>query len=49
MVLDPFMGSGTTGVAAKELNRNFMGIEIIEKYFIKAKRRIDQAQELMFI
>lgn len=48
-ILDPFMGSGTTGVACKELHRNFIGIEIEPKYFEIAKRRIDQAQELMFI
>lgn len=40
-VLDPFMGSGTTGVACKELNRNFIGIEIDEKYFNVAKERIE--------
>jgi DNA modification methylase len=49
IILDPFMGSGTTGVACKELHRNFIGIEIEPKYFEIAKRRIDQAQELMFI
>lgn len=32
LVLDPFMGSGTTAVACKELNRNFIGFEINEKY-----------------
>ena len=41
LVLDPFMGSGTTGVACKNLNRNFIGIEIDEKYFNIAKERID--------
>lgn len=40
IILDPFMGSGTTGVACKELNRNFIGIEIDEKYFEIAKERI---------
>lgn len=41
IVLDPFMGSGTTGVACKELNRKFIGIEIVEEYFNIAKERID--------
>jgi site-specific DNA-methyltransferase (adenine-specific) len=40
-VLDPFMGSGTTGVACKELGRNFIGIEKEKKYFDIAKNRID--------
>jgi DNA modification methylase len=40
-ILDPFAGSGTTGVACKELNRNFIGIEISPEYFEIAKRRID--------
>jgi len=39
-ILDPFMGSGTTGVVAKRLKRNFIGIEIDEKYFEIAKARI---------
>lgn len=42
-ILDPFMGSGTTGVACKRLNRNFIGIEIDEKYFNIAKERINEA------
>ena len=42
-ILDPFMGSGTTGVAAKELGRNFIGIEISPEYFKIAERRINQA------
>ena len=43
MVLDCFMGSGTTGVAAKNLNRNFIGIEKDEGYFKIAKDRIEKA------
>lgn len=42
-ILDPFMGSGTTGVACKKLNRNFIGIEMDETYFNIAKERIDNA------
>lgn len=40
-VLDPFMGSGTTGVVAKRLNRNFVGIEIDQEYFNMASDRIN--------
>ena len=42
-ILDPFMGSGTTGVAAIRLNRRFIGIEIDHGYFAIAKARIEQA------
>ena len=42
-ILDPFMGSGTTGVAAVKLGRRFVGIEIEEKYFQIAVRRIEEA------
>ena len=40
LVCDPFFGSGTTAVACKELNRNFIGSEIDKNYFLKAKERI---------
>jgi len=45
VVLDTFMGSGTTGVACKELNRNFIGIEINPDYIEYAKARIKAVQE----
>jgi DNA modification methylase len=44
-VIDPFMGSGTTGVAAIQLGRRFVGIEREPKYFDIACRRIEQAQK----
>ena len=49
-VIDPFMGSGTTGVACMNLGRKFIGIEIEPKYFDIACRRIEDAQrqERMF-
>lgn len=43
-VLDPYMGSGTTGVACMKLGRRFIGIEIDERYFDVACERIDAAQ-----
>jgi len=45
-ILDPFMGSGTTGVACKELGRNFIGIEISPEYFEIAKKRIGDMTEI---
>jgi len=41
-ILDPFMGSGTTGVACKNLNRNFIGIELDPEYFKIAEKRINE-------
>jgi DNA modification methylase len=43
VILDPFMGSGTTGVAAVKLGRKFIGIEIEPKYFDVARKRIQAA------
>ena len=43
-VLDPFMGSGTTGIACWQLGRKFVGIEIEPRYFDLACRRIEDAQ-----
>jgi DNA modification methylase len=43
-ILDPFMGSGTTGVACVQTGRNFIGIEIDPGYFAIAKKRIEEAQ-----
>jgi DNA modification methylase len=50
-ILDPFMGSGTTGVACVKLGRKFIGIELDEKYFDIACKRIEEAyrQPDMFI
>src|SRR3990170_5395559 len=44
LVLDPFMGSGTTGVACAMTGRNFIGIEIESKYFAIAENRIAEAR-----
>jgi site-specific DNA-methyltransferase (adenine-specific)/modification methylase len=51
LILDPFMGSGTTGVAAIQMGRKFIGIEREPKYFEVACKRIEQAskQEDMFV
>lgn len=44
IIVDPFMGSGTTGVACQRLGRKFIGIEINPKFFDIACRRIEEAQ-----
>ena len=41
VIVDPFMGSGTTGIACKELGYDFIGIELDENYFKLAKERIN--------
>lgn len=47
VVLDPFMGSGTTGVACVQTGRNFIGMEIQEEYFRMAEHRIAEAQQAL--
>ncbi|KKF55989.1 DNA-cytosine methyltransferase [Streptococcus uberis 6780] len=42
LIVDPFMGSGTTGVVAKSLGRNFIGIELSEEYFDISSKRIEE-------
>jgi DNA modification methylase len=44
IIVDPFMGSGTTGVACKMLNKDFIGIEIDKKYFDIASKRINESK-----
>ena len=44
VVLDFTMGSGTTGVACKNLGRDFIGIELVDKYFDIAKKRIEDTE-----
>jgi DNA modification methylase len=44
-ILDPFMGSGTTGVACVKTGRNFIGVEIDPTYYAIAERRIHDAQQ----
>ena len=43
IILDPYMGSGTTGVAAVKLGRRFVGVEIEPRYFDIARKRIEEA------
>lgn len=42
IIIDPFMGSGTTGVACVAQNRKFIGVEIDQDYFILAAQRIER-------
>jgi len=48
LILDPFMGSGTTGVACVRLGRKFIGIEIEPKYFDISVKRIDDEMNTLF-
>ena len=42
LVLDPFMGAGTTAVISKDTNRNFIGFEIDESYYNVSQRRLKE-------
>ena len=44
IILDPFLGSGTTAIAAQKLNRNYLGYEINEQYFEIACNRLDELE-----
>ncbi len=47
IILDPFMGSGTTAFAAKILKRDFIGIDISEKYCKYAEKRLKDGQAII--
>ena len=47
VVLDPFMGSGSTGVACVNTNRDFIGIELDKNYFEIAENRINEACKMI--
>ena len=49
IVLDPFIGSGTTGVVAKKLGRDFIGIELNSEYVEMAKKRIESIQKSLLL
>ena len=48
LVLDPFMGSGTTAVVAKKLGRNYVGYELEEEYIKIAERRLSDGDATLF-
>ena len=48
VILDCFMGTGSTGIACHDLNRDFIGIELDTSYFQVAKERIKDRQETLF-
>jgi site-specific DNA-methyltransferase (adenine-specific) len=47
IVIDPFMGSGTTGMACVNTGRDFIGIELIEEHYIIARKRIEHAKAIL--
>jgi len=49
LVLDPFMGAGTTGLMARKLKRKYLGIELNPVYLAMAEKRIKKTQEILLI
>jgi DNA modification methylase len=49
IVFDPFMGSGTTAVISKKLNRNFIGAEIDKEYYKKSIERLKNTNKCLTI
>jgi DNA modification methylase len=47
VVLDPFIGSGTTAVAAMKLRRHFVGMEANDEYYQVALKRIEQERQVL--
>ena len=48
LILDPYLGSGTTGKVAKELGRKFIGIELEPEYLCIAQKRIAEVSQTLF-
>ncbi|HOR41380.1 MAG TPA: site-specific DNA-methyltransferase, partial [Paludibacteraceae bacterium] len=48
LIYDPFMGTGTTAIVAKKLNRNYLGSELTEKYFKTIQERLCVANNELF-
>ncbi len=48
LFLDPFMGSGTTAIAAKNLNREFIGFELIPEFYDMAMKRMKNNEYKLF-
>ena len=48
LIYDPFMGTGTTAVVAKKLNRNYLGSELTPKYFEIINKRLLELERQLF-